>query len=83
MLNTATIFTFPTRPAMSPVTVEAQACREASRPELVDHFEQLFSKTLTDTSHLSRAEIAEALAKEVATWVEGYDELITGDGAAA
>ena len=49
------------------------------RADLQAEFERVFAKVLADMSHLSRAEIVEALARETAEWVVRYDEFLGDD----
>jgi cytochrome c peroxidase len=72
-----TILTFPKRFPADLASAELRAAQDASRPELVAHFEQVFNKTLYDTAHLSRDAIVEALAQETVSWVEQYEAFMS------
>jgi hypothetical protein len=80
--DTATILTFPKRqPTKADLeAVEAQAIIEADRPELVSDFKERYIEILAATAHLSRGEIAEALANDRVHWIEGYTAAVLSVG---
>jgi hypothetical protein len=49
----------------------------AARLDLALHFEAVFDKIMQTKPERTRAETVEALASEVVSWVEGYDEFLT------
>lgn len=49
------------------------------RLDLMLHFEPIFEQILKDREHCLPAEIAEALAKETVSWIEGFDDMLSID----
>jgi hypothetical protein len=57
-------------------THRAQAETAEAHGDVVNHFETIFNRTLADNAHLSRQVIVEALATQVAAWIENYDAFV-------